>query len=224
MTSLSDSRMFATGGGKSLYIKSIQPLRFSISAIAIIAVILFVNTENAYSQCPPGFIGPKTTTMHFGPDCRVEIEYCLSIPSPASGLCNIHISKQRYIGACYNYFPVDQNGNYGVSTEDIVTHITRLFENYSCFDMINLDTCPQASREVILVSNGGCYFFVEGLTLEGEFYRQYIPCVLNVVSYCYEYFSFCKKFINGKWEIQTISGPPAPQFECLDVNCTPYCF
>ena len=135
-----------------MYIKSIQPLRFSISAIAIIAVILFVNTENAYSQCPPGFNGPYTATINVGTDCRVEIDYCLSIPSPASGLCNIHITKQRYIGSnCYQFLPVDQNGNYGLPMEDIVTYITRLPVNYSCFDMINLDPCPQASRAVIFI-------------------------------------------------------------------------
>ena len=35
MTSLNVSKMFAMGGGKSLYINNIQPLRFSITAPVI---------------------------------------------------------------------------------------------------------------------------------------------------------------------------------------------
>lgn len=213
------------GGGKSLYINHLRNLLVSISAFTVIAVMFFASSENVYSQCPPGFNGPYTTTIHVGQGCKVEIDYCLSIPSPSSGLCNIHITKQRFIGSnCYQFLPVDQNGNYGLPLEDIVSHITRLPVNYPCFDMINLDPCPQTSRAVILVSNGGCYYYIEGFTSEGEYIREYIPCDMSGVNYCYEYFSFCKEYIDGKWEIQVISGPPVQQFECLDEDCSSYCF
>jgi hypothetical protein len=208
-----------------LHIKHLRNLLVSISAFTVLAVMFLANSENVYSQCTPGFNGPHTTTIHPGPGCRVEIDYCLSLPSPASGLCNIHITKQRYFGECSNYLGVDQYGNSWLSMGEIVTHITRLPENFPCFDLILIPPCGEPmSYPVVLVSNGGCYSFNDYFTPEGEWVRECTPCDINGISYCYQYYSFCKEFINNKWKIKAIAGPPVEQFECIDPNCSPYCF
>lgn len=225
MTSLSVSKIFAMGVGKSLYFKILQPLRFLITAIAIIAVMLFANTENAYSQCPPGFNGPYQISIHKCPGCRVEVDYCLSNPSPGSGLCNIHIMNIRYIGSsCSGCLPVDQNGNYVIGWADIVTAIARKPEHYSCFQMITLLPCDeQVSRPTILVSNGGCYNVNEGLNQDGEYVKEYIPCDMMGISYCYQNFSFCLERVREEWKITAVAGPVTPQFQCLEEGCYSLC-
>ncbi len=85
------------GGGKSLYIKHLHILHFSISAIAIIAVMLFANTNSLkadYEPCEseePISIGCESAGSYnlmieqFGCEsvdpldlpCRIEVNYCV---------------------------------------------------------------------------------------------------------------------------------------------------
>ena len=186
--------------------------------------MFFASTENVYSQCPQGFNGTYTISIHKCPGCRVEVDYCLSQPSPGSGLCNIHVMNIRYFGLmCSNCLPVDQNGNYVIGWADVVTAIVRKPEHIGCFYMITLLPCDeQVSRPTVLVSNGGCYYVIEGF-IDDVYVKEYIPCDMSGISFCYQNFSFCLERVGDDWKIKAVAGPVTPQFECLEDGCYSLC-
>jgi hypothetical protein len=186
--------------------------------------MLLAGQKEVYGQCPPGFVGTYKITIHKSIQCRIEVDYCLSTGVTINGPCDIHIKNIKIIGDCSNVLPVNQNGMYAIPWGEVVTNIAREQSNYNCFQMINLYPCDQQqSRPTNKVSIGGCYYVTEGYTEEMEYYKEYIPCDMNGISYCHQEFSFCEEFVNGEWKIKAIPGEIIPQFECLDENCYSIC-
>ena len=219
MTSLNVSKMFAMRD-KSLYAKYLHVLRFSISAIAIIAVMLFVNTENVYSQCPPGSTGPYTTTFNLCDDgCPVTVVWCCQ-QNPSTLTNSVHLVSFSYLCnptlcPCVEMQPNNMYGH-DIPTIPFDRLMTGLVNSGDgCFPggpPSGMSDCDDGWTLQLQFSTGACYRFDNTFENWGYYRCDTTPGIAK----CFESYEICYELVGGKYIIHTRPGVPVtPQFQCV---------
>jgi hypothetical protein len=184
--------------------------------VILLTVMFLATSEKGNSQCPPGFSGPYTISIHKTGDCFMQVDYCMSSGITITGFCDIHVTNIRFVGNDCNGLPTLSNGQYWIDWESIVNHIVRDPNNFDCYSWLSLPECPGTTRPIMKVSNGGCYSVNHYWDSELREVKEYIPCDINGIAYCNQDFSLCKEFVNGQWRIKAIKGIKSPQFQCIE--------
>ena len=219
MTSFSVSQVFM-GGGKSLYINRLRNLLVSISAFTVIAVMFFANTENVYSQCPPGYSGEFTTVFNLcDGGCPVEVVWCCKA-SITSSAPSVHLVSFRFLAnplacSCVDMQPhheYDHDIPY-IPFDRIMTGLVN--SGQGCFPggpPPGITECGEYTLQY-LFSTGACYRYDNSYENWGYYKCDTTPGDAQ----CFESYEICYEFVNGVYVMHTrpSGAPVTPNFQCV---------
>ena len=187
---------------------------FLLIVLFLIGISFF---EAKAVDCPPGYYGPDTLTLHICDDCYWEIEWCcadLIGPStvPQIFIKSIVLKSNNPNDPC-TCVPTIQTTN-GVRPvipwNAIITGI--IGSGNGCFSTLPpIPNCENTNALQIKITNGGCYRYI--IDLNGKGY--YLCEQQGENTSCFEYYEICYRLVNGVLVLEIKSlGPPSPSFNC----------